>query len=92
MRIVFLGNMNNLTFYSARELKKRGFDVTFIVDVDKNILLDRPESWDKTLSSTYPDWIKELVLPDRLKGLKFSMPLLYLKKYIRRLRIISVMQ
>lgn len=83
MRIVFLGNMNNLTFYPARELKKRGFDVTFIVDVDKNILLDRPESWDKTLSSTYPDWIKEMVLPDRLKGLKFSMPLIYLKKYIR---------
>lgn len=83
MRIVFLGNMNNLTFYPARELKKRGFDVTFIVDADKKNLLDRPESWDKTLINAYPDWIKEMVLPDSLKAFKFSVPLIYLKKYIR---------
>ena len=31
MRIVFLGNMNNLTYYPAYELKKRGFTSAFIL-------------------------------------------------------------
>lgn len=82
MKIVFLGNMNNLTYYTAQELKKRGFDITFIVDADKKNLLDRPESWNKILSNAYPDWIKEMLLPDNLKAFKFSMPLIFLKKYI----------
>lgn len=82
MKIVFLGNMNNLTYYSAKELKKRGFDVTFIVDAEKKNLLDRPESWDKTLDNSYPEWIKEIVLNDSFKGVNFALPLLFLRKYI----------
>lgn len=81
-KVVFLGNMNNLPYYFASELKKRGIDITFIVDADKNNLLDRPESWDNKLANTYPEWIKEILLTNNLKAFKFSLPLIYLKRYI----------
>lgn len=82
-RIIFLGNMNNLPFYFANEFKSRGYNVTFITDAPPQNLLDRPESWKVELKETYPDWIKEMVLSDKLKAFKFCAPLIYLNKYIR---------
>ena len=75
--------MNNLPYYFANELQKRGLDITFVVDVNKENLLDRPESWDNKLANSYPGWIKEMILGEKLKALKFTMPLIYLKKYIK---------
>ncbi len=85
MKIVFIGNMNNMPFYFAKEFKKKGFDVTFIVDAEKNYLLDRPESWDKELENNYPDWVIEKILKWNLKAFKFSFPKLYFKKMIQYL-------
>ena len=82
-KIVFLGNMNNLPYYFAGEFKKRGLNITFIVDAERKNLLDRPESWDNKLDKSYPHWIKEIVLDDDLKAFKFSLPLIYLQQYIR---------
>jgi glycosyltransferase involved in cell wall biosynthesis len=83
MRIVFLGNMNNLAFSLAGELKKRGFDVTFIVDAQKQVLLDRPESWDKSLENNYPPWIIERPLASKMKAVKFAFPKCYFREMIR---------
>lgn len=82
MKILFLGNMNNLPYYFASELKKREFNINFIVDACKRNLLDRPESWDNSLTNNYPNWINEMILNDNFKAFKFSMPLFYLKKFI----------
>jgi len=60
MKYAFLGNMNNMGFALSREMKKRGLDVTLFVDADKVYLLDRPESFDETISLPYPQWIIEL--------------------------------
>ena len=90
MRLVFLGNMNNLPFYFAQEFKKRGFDVTFIVDVNKDYLLDRPESWNKELDNNYPGWILERPLGWRMKAFKFAFPLLFFKQRIKFLNKFDV--
>lgn len=82
MKILFLGNMNNLPYYFASELKKREFNINFIVDACKGNLLDRPESWDNSLNNNYPNWINEMILNDNFKAFKFSMPLFYLKKFV----------
>lgn len=81
-KIVFLGNMNNFPYEYAREFVKRGLHVTFIVEADKNNMLDRPESLDKRLKNNYPDWIQEQVFDISLKAFKFSLPRIFLKKYI----------
>lgn len=75
--------MNNLPFYFASEFKARGYDVTFITDAPPQNLLDRPESWKTELKNAYPEWIKEMILPDNFKAFKFCAPLIYLNKYIR---------
>jgi glycosyltransferase involved in cell wall biosynthesis len=83
MKVVFLGNMNNLPFYFAKGLQQAGVDVTFIVDADKDFLLDRPESWDHSIGHTYPEWIIEMPLADRWRTFKFAFPKLCFKKYIK---------
>jgi glycosyltransferase involved in cell wall biosynthesis len=83
MKIVFFGNMNNLPYYIAKGLRQKGLDITFIVDVDKNYLLDRPESWDKELQNGYPNWIVEQPLSEKLRTFKFAFPGLCFKKRIQ---------
>lgn len=90
MKIVVLGNMNNLPYYVAKGLKKRGFDVTFIVDAFQSYLLDRPESWDADVKDHYPGWILEMPLSERLRTFKFAFPRLYFKKRIQLLNSFDV--
>ena len=85
MKIVFLGNMNNLPYYIAKGLKEKGFDISFIVDAEKNFLLDRPESWDNTITGNYPNWIIEKPLSTTMRTFKFAFPQLSFKKRIQYL-------
>jgi glycosyltransferase involved in cell wall biosynthesis len=91
IRILFLGNMNNLPYYIAKGLKKNDhFSITFYVDAPKTFLLDRPESWDKSFGEKYPDWIHEYILPDRLKAFRFALPKIFFKKIIAQLNDFDV--
>ena len=85
MRIVFLGNMNNLPYNIAKGFKKKGYDITFIVDAEKDFLLDRPESWDNELINNYPDWIIERPLSSKMRTFMFVFPGLWFKKRIKYL-------
>ncbi len=67
MKYAFLGNMNNISFVFAREMRKRNIDVTLFIDVDKDYMLDRPESFDEEVRIPYPDWIVELSKNDKKK-------------------------
>jgi glycosyltransferase involved in cell wall biosynthesis len=90
MKIVFLGNMNNLPYYIAKGLKKKGFDICFIVDAQKDFQLDRPESWDNEMVTNYPNWIIEQPLSPRMRTFKFAFPALLFKKRIEYLNSFDV--
>ncbi len=90
MKIVFLGNMNNLPFYFAKEIKDRGYDVTFIVDANKELLLDRPESLNKIYVNNYPDWIIERPVSEKMKFLKFCYPKIFYSTIIKYLNSFDV--
>lgn len=90
MKIVFLGNMNNLTFYMANGLKEKGFNISFIVDAEKDFLLDRPESWNNEITNPYPDWIIEQTLSTAGRTFKFAFPQLCFKKRIQYLNSFDV--
>jgi glycosyltransferase involved in cell wall biosynthesis len=90
MNIVFLGNMNNLPFYIAKGIKENGYNVTFLVDVNKFFLLDRPESWNKEYTNNYPSWIKEWPLAIAGRAIKFAFPNWFFKKRIAYLNKFDV--
>lgn len=90
MKIVFLGNMNNLPFCIAKGLKEKGFDISFIVDAEKYFLLDRPESWDNEMINHYPAWIIEQPLGEKMRTFKFAFPQLCFKKRIAYLNSFDV--
>jgi len=90
LKIVFLGNMNNYPYEFAKELKKRGYNITFIVDAEKDYLLDRPESLDRELNNNYPEWIIERPLPWKMKAFKFSFPDLFFTGMIRYLNSFDI--
>ncbi|MBK7882971.1 MAG: hypothetical protein IPJ81_03515 [Chitinophagaceae bacterium] len=60
MKYAFLGNMNNMSYMFAREMKKCGHDVTLFIDVPADYKLDRPEAMDLNIGNIYPEWIIEL--------------------------------
>lgn len=74
----------------AKELKKRNFDITFIVDTEKDYLLDRPESWDREIGDQYPSWIIEKTLKWDMKAFKFAFPKWYFNQTIDFLNTFDV--
>jgi len=83
MKIVFLGNMNNIVFAVAKRLHEKNYDVTFLIDAPKNFLLDRPESYEPELSGNYPAWIKEVIVKEGMRAIKFIYPNIFLKHIIQ---------
>jgi glycosyltransferase involved in cell wall biosynthesis len=57
MKIGFLGNANNYPLILARALQHLGHEVVFILMIDQNYPLDRPENRYADLAPPYPDWI-----------------------------------
>jgi hypothetical protein len=87
-KVIFLGNMNNMPYTFAREIKKLGQPVTLLIDVSASYPLDRPESFDDRVTYPYDSWIKETrssKLPSRVKMLKMLWPKLFYKKEIKEL-------
>ncbi|MBP6432291.1 MAG: glycosyltransferase [Ferruginibacter sp.] len=74
--------MNNLPFYIAKGIKENGYNVTFLVDVNKFFLLDRPESWSNEFANNYPIWIKEWPLAIAGRAIKFAFPNWFFRKRI----------
>lgn len=57
MKIGFLGNANNYPLILARALQHLGHEIVFILMVDQDYRLDRPENRYPDLSPPYPEWI-----------------------------------
>ena len=64
--IVFLGSMNAMPMMYALELKKKGFDVLYFVDVPCEDKLSRPEHHFTDIKYPYPDWIIEMKLKTQI--------------------------
>ncbi len=75
--IIFLGGMNAMPMMYAVELRKRGMDVQYLVDADKNDTLSRPEFHFPDINYPYPEWIKEFKVPSLL--LVSVLPFLFYK-------------
>lgn len=64
--IVFMGTMNSMPMMYAIELKKKGYEVIYFVDVSQKDKLSRPENHFPEISYPYPSWIIETVLPSQI--------------------------
>lgn len=64
--IVFLGTMNAMPMMYAWELKLKGYEVIYFVDVSKSDTLSRPENHFTNIGYPYPDWIVEVTLKTQL--------------------------
>jgi glycosyltransferase involved in cell wall biosynthesis len=60
--IVFLGGMNAMPMMYAIELRKKGYDVLYLVDVPISNTLSRPENHFAEIKYPYPQWIIEFPL------------------------------
>lgn len=60
--IVFLGSMNAMPMMYAWELKLKGYEVIYFVDVPRSDTLSRPENHFSKIDYPYPDWIVEMTL------------------------------
>ena len=68
--IAFFGTMNAMPMMYALELRKKGYDVTYIVDRPKDELLSRPEYHYPEINYPYPEWIVEIpTFPPVLYGI-----------------------
>jgi glycosyltransferase involved in cell wall biosynthesis len=61
--IVFMGTMNAMPMMYALELKNRGYEVIYFVDVPKQNSLSRPENHFPEITYPYPPWVVEFVIP-----------------------------
>jgi len=57
MKILLAGNMANLGYMTAKQLKKCGIDVTLLMEKNP-ILISDPIKNDKSLEGKFPEWIK----------------------------------
>lgn len=64
--IVFMGSMNAMPMMYAMELKKKGYEVIYFVDVSQKDKLSRPENHFPGISYPYPSWIVETILPSQI--------------------------
>lgn len=64
--IVFMGTMNAMPMMYALELKKKGYEVLYFVDVQETNTLSRPENHFPDIKYPYPPWIVELILPSQI--------------------------
>lgn len=64
--VVFLGTMNAMPMMYALELKKKGIEVIYFVDVPPGDKLSRPESHYSGIDYPYPEWIVELILKTQI--------------------------
>lgn len=84
---VFMGSMNAMPMMYALELKKKGYDVIYIVDSPKKNILSRPENHFPDICYPYPEWILEIILPSQI--LLPLFPKLYARIYQKRINAIT---
>lgn len=64
--VVFLGGVNAMPMMYALELKKKGFEVCYVVDRPVHDHLSRPENHFPSVNYPYPKWIIEVWLPTQI--------------------------
>jgi glycosyltransferase involved in cell wall biosynthesis len=64
--VVFLGGVNAMPMMYALELRKKGFDVCYVVDRPMEDKLSRPENHFPSVEYPYPKWIAEWLLPTQM--------------------------
>ena len=84
--VVFLGTMNAMPMMYALELKKRGCEVIYFVDVSRVNTLSRPENHFPSITYPYPHWIIECILPSEVLVPLFpKIFALFYKKWVERI-------
>lgn len=84
--VVFLGTMNAMPMMYALELKKRGYEVIYFVDISRSNTLSRPENHFPSISYPYPYWIIECILPSEILVPLFpKIFALFYKKWVERI-------
>lgn len=68
----------------ALQFKQDGYDVKYIVDVDKEDTLSRPECQFSEIPYPYPEWIEEIAVP--AVSLRAIFPSLFFKKILTILK------
>lgn len=84
-RYAFVGNMNNMPYIYAGAIKRTERDVTIYIDAPPDYKLDRPESYDSTISYPYPGWIKEIPGNQMIHFCKLLLPNIFYAKLIKEL-------
>lgn len=84
----FAGTMNAMPMAYALDLRARGWDVTYLVDVPRDDTLSRPEYKFSSIDYPYPSWIVER--PVRSQLLAALAPSLGLRDIVRMLRAADV--
>lgn len=64
--VIFLGSTNAMPMMYAMELKKKGYEVIYVVDRPVGDLLNRPENHFPEIKYPYPKWIVEFKLPSQM--------------------------
>lgn len=85
MKIGFIGNVNNYPFQIAKELKKKGHEIIFIVTDEPALKLNRPEFFDHSIKYPYDDWIIEIALKRINYYLRLYFPRIGYRPYINLL-------
>lgn len=89
-RFAFVGNMNNMPFLYAREMKDLGLDAVLFVDAPHEVKLDRPESVDSSIEYPYPNWLIEIPPPKISPFFKRLSPKLWYRRLIAELNKFDV--
>lgn len=63
--IVFLGSTNAMPMMYALELRRRGYEVLYVVGRKQSDALHRPENHFPDIHYPYPDWIIEMPIPSQ---------------------------
>jgi len=85
LKIGFVGSMNAMPMGFALELKVLGFDVKYIVESERRMILMRPECHFKNIPYPYPKWIKEIVMSKLNKYIYPLFPRLFLKDIVEEM-------
>lgn len=81
--ILFFGSMNSMPMAYALDLKRRGQDVVYFVDVPAGVTLSRPECHYPEVTYPYEDWVVEAPTRSMLPGI---LPRLVLKRLLAKAR------
>jgi glycosyltransferase involved in cell wall biosynthesis len=77
--------MNAMPMMYALELRQRGYEIVYLVDVPRANQLSRPEHHFEQIQYPYPNWVVEFVIPSQILASLFPRTMAGLvKRVVRR--------